>query len=83
MDAYLAWGATKQPKPMKLRTVQDDRNKLVKQMMPELGADTHLKQLPWDAKAKDGRTGREVVLAENRRSLPGARDLNQTSAWQS
>ena len=37
--AYLAWGATKQPKPMKPRTVQDYRNKLVNQMMPELSSD--------------------------------------------
>ena len=63
VDAYLAWGATKQPKPMKPRTVQDYRNKLVNQMMPELGADTPVKQLSWDASGKDGRTGREVVLA--------------------
>ena len=34
----MAWGETKQPKPMKPRTVQDYRNKLEKQMMPELGA---------------------------------------------
>ena len=34
VDAYLAWGETKQPKPMKPRTVQDYRNKLVNQMMP-------------------------------------------------
>ena len=59
----MAWGATKQPKPMKPRTVQDHRNKLVNQMIPELGTDTPLKQLAWDAKGKDGRTGHEVVLA--------------------
>jgi len=63
VDAYLAWGAVKQPKPMKPRTVQDYRNKLVNQMMPELGGDTPVKQLAWDATGKDGRTGREVVLA--------------------
>ena len=32
-------GPTKQPKPMKLRTVHDYSNKLVNQMMPELGAE--------------------------------------------
>ena len=53
VDAYLAWGSTKQPNPMKPRTVQDYRNKLVNQMMPELGADTHLKEFSWDAKGKD------------------------------
>ena len=63
VGAYLAWGETKQPKPMKPRTVQDYRNKLVNQMMPELGGDTPVKQLAWDATGKDGRTGREVVLA--------------------
>ena len=31
--------------------------------MPELGADTPVKLLAWDATGKDGRTGREVVLA--------------------
>ncbi len=63
MDAYLALGTTKQPKPMKPRTVQDYRNKLVNQMMPELGDDIPLKQLAWDAKGKERRTGLEVVLA--------------------
>ena len=48
---------------MKPRTVQDYRNKLVNQMMPELGAYSPVKQLAWDATGKDGRTGREVVLA--------------------
>ena len=48
---------------MKPRTVQDYRNKLVNQMMPELGAYSPVKQLAWDATGKEGRTGREVVLA--------------------
>ena len=83
VDAYLAWGATKQPKPMKPRTVQDYRNKLVNQMMPELGADSPLKQLAWDAKGKDGRTGREVVLAAKQKITARGKGSNQTNAWQS
>ena len=67
VDAYLAWGAVKQPKPMKPRTIQDYRNKLVNQMMPELGANTPVTQLSWDAKWKDGRTGRQVVLAAKKK----------------
>ena len=63
MDAYLLTDETKRPKPMKPMTVQDYRNKLVNQMMPELGAYSPVKQLAWDATGKDGRTGREVVLA--------------------
>ena len=63
VDAYLAWGAVKQPKPMKPRTIRDYRNKLVNQMMPELGADTPVSHLSWDAVGRDGRTGREVCLA--------------------
>jgi len=58
VDAYLAWSETKQPKPMPPGTVQDYRSKLVNQKMPELVADTSLKQLTWDATGKDGRTGR-------------------------
>ena len=63
VDAYLAWGATKRPKPMKPRTAQDNRNKLLNQMKPELGADTPVKQLSWDGTGKDYRTSREVVRA--------------------
>ena len=52
---------------MKPGTVQDYRNKLVNQMMPELGANTLLNQLAWDAQGKDGRTGPEVVLAAKKK----------------
>ena len=54
---------------MKPRTIRDYRNKLVNQMMPELGANTPVTHLSWDAKWKDGRTGRQVVaLLPRRRS---------------
>ena len=49
VDAYLACGETKQPKPMKPRTVQDYRNKLVNQMMRELLSNNSLKQLAYDS----------------------------------
>ena len=74
VEDFLAWGATKQPKPMKPRTIRDYRNKLVNQMMPELGANTPVTQLSWDAKWKDGRTGRQVVLAAKKKITDRGKD---------
>ena len=47
---------------LKATTLKDYRNMLFNQIIPKFGAETPIKNLAWDAKQPDGKTGRQVIL---------------------
>ncbi len=47
---------------LKATTLKDYRNMLFNQIIPKFGAETPIKNLAWDAKQPDGRTGRQAIL---------------------
>ena len=47
---------------LKATTLKDYRNMLFNQIIPKFGAETPIKNLAWDAKQPDGKTGRQAIL---------------------
>ena len=47
---------------LKRTTLKDYRNMLFNQIIPKFGAETPIKNLAWDAKQPDGKTGRQAIL---------------------
>ena len=47
---------------LKATTLKDYRNMLFNQIIPKFGAGTPIKNLAWDAKQPDGKTGRQAIL---------------------